>query len=146
MVGDLLLTSFQNHWVAGGALIGRPGVTCDACNQYFGQKVESKALRSFPFIEFRVLAGIPSKKGAMPSMATTIGDVHATGRMGIVELQPRTTEVASRIVTGEVSQLRLLAEVTEPLAVCGYRNFKRYFSRILNVSDDRQAVKGARNL
>lgn len=41
------------------APVGRPGATCSACNQYFGQKVESKALRSFPFIGFRVLAGSP---------------------------------------------------------------------------------------
>ena len=62
--------------------IGRPGVTCDACNQYFGQKVESKALRSFPFIGFRVLTGVSSKKGTMPSMGTSIVDVHATGKLG----------------------------------------------------------------
>lgn len=100
------------------APVGRPGVTCQACNQYFGQKVESKALRSFPFIGFRVLAGIPSKKGVMPQTATLIGSVHATGTPGIVELQPRDNEISHRVSNGKISQLRIIAEVTEPLAVC----------------------------
>ncbi len=100
------------------APVGRPGATCNACNQYFGQKVESKALRSFPFIGFRVLAGIPSKKGALPYAGASIGAAHATGTLGIVELEPRDNEITCRISTGEVSQLRLVADVTEPLAVC----------------------------
>lgn len=100
------------------APVGRPGATCNACNQYFGQKVESKALRSFPFIGFRVLAGIPSKKGALPHAGTSIGAVYATGTPSIVELQPRDNEISCRVSTGEVSQFRVVAEVTEPLAVC----------------------------
>lgn len=98
--------------------IGSPGVTCDACNQYFGQKVESKALRSFPFIGFRVLVGVPSKKGRMPSMGASIGDIHATGRLDTVELEPRTEELGRLVEAGEVTQLRIIAEVAEPLAVC----------------------------
>lgn len=101
-----------------GAPIGRPGATCDACNQYFGQKVESKALQSFPFIGFRVLHGVPSKKGAMPSMATTVGTVHATGRSGFIALEPRNQNIAGLVAAGEISQLRVIAEVNEPLAVC----------------------------
>lgn len=100
------------------APIGRLGATCSACNQYFGQKVESKALRSFPFIGFRVLAGIPSKKGSLPRINTSIGIVRATGTLGIVELQPRDDDISHRAATGAVSQLRVVAEVTEPLAVC----------------------------
>ena len=98
--------------------IGRPGVTCDSCNQYFGQKVESRALWSFPFIVYRVLAGVPSKKGAMPSMRATIGDIHATGRFGTFELEPRTEELVKLVEAGEVTQFRIIAEVTESLAVC----------------------------
>lgn len=101
-----------------GAPIGRPGVTCDECNQYFGQKVESKALRSFPFIGFRVLTGIPSKKGAKPSVATSLGAIQATGRPGVVELQPHNQEITRQVAAKELRQLRVLAEVTEPMAVC----------------------------
>lgn len=82
---------------------GRPGATCHACNQYFGQKVESKALRSFPFIGVRVLTGIPSKKGALPHLDTLIGAVHATGKRGVLELQPRDNEITRPVSTGEVS-------------------------------------------
>lgn len=101
-----------------GSAIGRSGVTCDKCNQYFGQKVESKALRSFPFNGFRVIAGIPTKKGAMPSMRTSIGTAHATGIFGRIELETRTEALTHLVHTGEVNQLRIIAEITEPLAVC----------------------------
>lgn len=101
-----------------GSAIGRPGVTCDACNQYFGQKVESKALRSFPFAGFRVLTGVPSKKGIMPSMRSSIGTIQATGRLGTVELEPRTEDLGKLVAIGDVTQLRVIAEVTEPLPVC----------------------------
>lgn len=98
--------------------IGRPGVTCEACNQYFGQKIESQALRSFPFICFRLLVSVPSKKGRMPSVGVSIGDIHATGKIGTFNLEPRTKELSRLVVAGEVTQLRIIAEVTEPLAVC----------------------------
>lgn len=98
--------------------IGKPGVTCDACNQYFGQKVEAKALMSFPFIGHRIFSGVPSKKGAMPKTQGSLGIVKATGHFGTFELLPRTEEIRRRVVSGEITQIRVLAEVTEPLAVC----------------------------
>jgi len=98
--------------------IGKTGVTCDACNQYLGQKVEAKALQSFPFVGYKVIAGIPSKHGAMASVQASIGTIRATGRFGIFELYPRSVELGKRVGAGEVTQLRILAEVTEPLAVC----------------------------
>ena len=98
--------------------VGRPGVTCDACNQYFGQKVESKALASFPFIGHRILSGIPTKKNSMPSMRSTIGEIRATGMPGIIEVEPRSERVGMLLRVGEVTQFRMLAEVTAPLAVC----------------------------
>lgn len=101
-----------------GSPVGKPGVTCDACNQYFGQKVESKALASFPFIGHRILSGTPSKKGTMPKAQGSLGFIKATGRFGTFELEPRTEEVGNRVMSGEITQIRLVAEVTEPLAVC----------------------------
>jgi hypothetical protein len=98
--------------------IGKPGVTCDACNQYFGEKVESKALASFPFIGHRILSGIPSKRGRMPKTQGSLGFIKATRRFGTVELEPRTEEIGNRVMSGEITQIRLVAEVTEPLAVC----------------------------
>jgi hypothetical protein len=98
--------------------VGMPGVTCDACNQYFGQKVESKALASFPFIAHRIFSGIPSKKNLMPSMKATIGEIRATGMLGTIEVEPRSECVDALVEAGDVTQFRILAEVTEPLAVC----------------------------
>lgn len=101
-----------------GSPIGKPGVTCDACNQYFGQKVESKALASFPFIGYRIFSSIPSKKGAMPKTQGSLGIIKASGRFGRFELEPRTEEIGNRVASGEITQIRVVAEVTEPLAVC----------------------------
>lgn len=98
--------------------IGSQGVTCDSCNQYFGQKVESKALASFPFIAYRSLFGVPTKKKALPVIRTTTGDIHATGMPGIVEAKPRSEHAELKLESGKLSQFRILAEVTEPLAVC----------------------------
>ena len=98
--------------------MGKPGVTCDACNQYFGQKVESKALMSFPFIGHRIFTGVPTKKGRMPQTLGSLGTVMATGQIGAIELEPRTEELRIRVKAGEVTEMRLIAEITEPLAVC----------------------------
>ncbi|MBC8997148.1 HNH endonuclease [Pseudomonas sp. N40(2020)] len=99
------------------APIGRPGVTCDRCNQYFGQKVESKALHSFPFNGYRLLQGVPSKKGRFVRMDTMFGKVEASGAPGIIQLEPRNDELKNLVKTGRVSQFHLIAEVSEPLAV-----------------------------
>jgi hypothetical protein len=97
--------------------IGRFGVTCDRCNQYFGQKVEAKALQSFPFIGYRLFRGIPSKKRRFVRMSTTLGQLEASGELGIVHLEPRDQRLSSLIEQGQVNQIRILAEVSESLAV-----------------------------
>lgn len=97
--------------------IGRPGVTCDQCNQYFGQKVESKALQSFPFNGYRLLQGVPSKKRRFVRVDTMFGQVEASGAPGIIELEPRNDQLRNLVETGRVSEFYLIAEVTESLAV-----------------------------
>lgn len=99
------------------APVGRPGVTCDRCNQYFGQKVESKALQSFPFNVYRLLQGVPSKKGRFLQLVTTIGRVESSGLRNILHLEPRTGCLQAPIERGEVSQFRVIAEISEPLPV-----------------------------
>lgn len=100
-----------------GSPIGHSEVTCDRCNQYFGQKVEAKALQSFPFSGYRLLRGVPSKKGRFVRMSTTLGQVEASRVSRIVLLEPRGQLLRSLIEQGQVNQLRILAEVSEPLAV-----------------------------
>ncbi|MGO4416961.1 HNH endonuclease, partial [Cupriavidus sp. KB_39] len=94
------------------------GITCDGCNQYFGQKVESFALRSFPFIGYRLLESIPSKKNRMVSIPSTIGVIRASGTSGKLELEPRSPRVAQHVVAGHICSFRFSAEVTDALAVC----------------------------
>lgn len=99
--------------------VASSGTTCDRCNQYFGQKVEASALRSFPFSAIRLMTGIPSKKGSMSSIETTLGRIQGVrDRPLSLELEPRSERLAHRVVNGEFDQVRILAEVTEPLAVC----------------------------
>jgi hypothetical protein len=51
-------------------------------------------------------------------MGVSIGDIHATGKLGTIELEPRTEDLCRLVASGEVTQLLVIAEVTEPLAVC----------------------------
>lgn len=99
--------------------VATSGTTCDRCNQYFGHKVEASALRSFPFSAIRLMTGIPSKKGSMSSIETTIGRVQGVRDHPMrLELEPRSEDLAQRVANGGVNQVRIIAEVTEPLAVC----------------------------
>jgi len=94
------------------------GLVCSQCNQYFGEKVESLALQSFPFLLFRVLLGIPTRKGNPPRMATHLGVVRGSLKAGQIGLDPVNQEVEEAINGGRITQLRVLAEPTEPVAVC----------------------------
>ena len=98
--------------------VASSGVTCDACNQYFGQKVESKALKSFPFIGFRVLSGVKSKKGKAPSTLASGGKIISSGEYGKVVFEPFNDEMELKITSGQKTQFRIIAEVTESLSVC----------------------------
>lgn len=98
--------------------VGQPGTVCDKCNQYFGQKVESKALRSFPFVQYRAITGIPSKKGKEIFARSTLGNISAGKRHQTITLTPATEEISRKFVSGEITQMRISAQVSEPLAVC----------------------------
>ncbi|WP_413816631.1 HNH endonuclease [Piscinibacter gummiphilus] len=92
----------------------RPGTTCDPCNQYFGQKVESKALQSYPFTIFRLLSSVRSKKGRLHSERIVAGQVQASGRPGNVTLALAEDVAAEHFYPAEESgTFRLLAEVKE---------------------------------
>jgi hypothetical protein len=94
------------------------GLVCSQCNQYFGEKVENLALDSFPFLPFRVLLGIPTRKGAAPMMSTSIGTVKGSLRPGQIGIDPSTPEVEEAILADKITQMSIIAEPTEPTAVC----------------------------
>lgn len=95
-----------------------PDLECNNCNQYFGAKVEGLALNSFPFLPFRLLLGIPTKKNNPPKMKTRLGTLKGSLFPGIIGLDPVSEKIEEAIVNGQITQLRILAEPTEPLAVC----------------------------
>lgn len=94
------------------------GLVCATCNQYFGSKVESKALGSYPFLPFRLLLGIPTKHKKAPFMKTTIGTLKSAQVPGRLGLDPSSDDVEQAILNDEIAQVRILAEPVEPLAVC----------------------------
>lgn len=93
------------------------GLVCEKCNQYFGAKVESAALSSFPFLPFRLFLQIPTKRGKAPRQQVTIGEIMSSGIPGVVGANPRDDEIETGIREENVTQMRIRAEVTEPLAV-----------------------------
>jgi hypothetical protein len=94
------------------------GLVCSQCNKYFGDKVEKPALQSFPFLPFRLFLGIPTRKGLPPKMVTHLGILQGSLSPGRIGIDPVSEEVEEAIDQGRITQVRILAEPTEPLAVC----------------------------
>lgn len=92
------------------------GLECAKCNQYFGSKVEPLALGSFPLLPFRLMMQIPTAKGKAPKQETHLGTLRATGMPGTLGIDPSDPRVEAAITAGRITQVRLLAECTEPLA------------------------------
>lgn len=97
--------------------VGAAGVCCRQCNAYFGQKVESVALKSFPFAAFRVFSGIPTKKGNAPRTTSHLGFVAGSPLKGCIGLNPANETISDALASGQIKKLWIPAEVTEPLAV-----------------------------
>jgi hypothetical protein len=66
---------------------------------------------------YRLFSSTPSKKGRLHSTRATIGKVAAAGQPGRLELKDATEEAQTRVTGGQITQFRLLAEGTEPVAV-----------------------------
>lgn len=94
------------------------GLVCADCNQYFGSKVEPFALRSFPFLPFRLLLGISTKHDKPPKMQARVGTLKAGPLPGHIGIDPISSDIEEAIERDRITQLRILAELTEALAVC----------------------------
>ncbi|GLQ93422.1 hypothetical protein GCM10007901_23730 [Dyella acidisoli] len=54
----------------------------------------------------------------MTSISATLGRIYASGIPGLLELAPRNHTILEKVMTDEITSFRVVAEVTEPLAVC----------------------------
>ena len=64
------------------------GYYCDECQNIFGSSIQQQALADFPFINFRIMFSIPTKKQKSPWMNTIVGKIFATDNIGILGLEP----------------------------------------------------------
>lgn len=62
------------------------GFYCDSCQNIFGSTIEQQALGDYPFINFRVLFSVPTKKKKAPWMKTIVGKMYAGGNIGLIGL------------------------------------------------------------
>lgn len=60
------------------------GYYCDECQNVFGSSIEQQALVDFPFINFRIMFSITTKKQKSPWMNTIAGKLFATDNIGIL--------------------------------------------------------------
>lgn len=100
---------------------GVRGLVCLGCNNYFGSKVESAALASFPFNVFRVMNSVVTKKGRPARLDNVLqGPVFSTPRRNVVAIEPRNETFRQGLLDGEITQMLVLAEVSEAVAVCRF--------------------------
>lgn len=67
---------------------------------------------------FRMFLGIPTKKRGAAKMVTHLGMLRGSISSGQIGIDPVNPEVEKAIEQGRISQMRILAEPTEPVAVC----------------------------
>jgi len=68
-------------------------------------------------LPFRLLAGIPTRKGRAPTIQTHLGTLRSGVVDGHVGIDPDSSEIKAAIADGEITAVRILAEPTEPLAL-----------------------------
>lgn len=94
-----------------------PGITCTNCNQYFGSKIEEKALNSFPFFHYRMYLGIPSKKGKIPTIQSVLGKIRASPVPGkYTVLEP--SEEFLNLAQGSILEEWTHADFVQPVFTC----------------------------
>jgi hypothetical protein len=75
------------------------GVVCDACNQYFGSKIESTVLQKAPFGVERVMQAVATKRGKSPlyrGKDIVLGSTGAHDRIGMLSVPPHRELRATR--------------------------------------------------
>jgi hypothetical protein len=93
------------------------GYICDSCQNYFGAKVERKALADYPFAFLRVITGMPTKKRRAPRLDSWEGEIRAGPRPSTLQYKPA-HYFAAAWRSGRKTQISLLAQPTQPRFVC----------------------------
>jgi hypothetical protein len=93
------------------------GLLCDECQNRFGSTVEQQALADYPFSFFRVLLGIPTKKGKPAWLDSWEGVLQSTARPGLLSYNPAPPFEES-VSRKQKTVLRILAEPRKPRMVC----------------------------
>lgn len=91
------------------------GLVCDACQNYFGTKVERDALADHPFLLLRTILALPTKKRKAPWLVDPLeGRVESAGQPGLLLYEPSSfiPDPSQKAV------MRFLAQPTNPRAVC----------------------------
>jgi len=107
--------------LGGGDLAVLPNDTvCDSCNHYFGAKIESKVLRDYPFNVLRLFSGVRTKKKSWAALNHPIGKLKASPYDRIIGLDPSDDETEHRLLAGNRTQFRIIAETENPLLMCRF--------------------------
>jgi hypothetical protein len=93
------------------------GLVCDACQKYFGTKVERDALADHPFLLLRTLLALPTKKRKAPWLHDPFeGRLESGGRPGLLHYEP----AAHFQDASEKSVMRFVAQPRKPRNVCRF--------------------------
>ena len=95
-----------------------PGVVCDFCNQYFGSKIEGVAAADFPLNMIRLMNGVITKKRKWATLPHYKGLLEARPIPGTIGLECASDEIEQRIMNGQITQLRVLAQTRHPALLC----------------------------
>lgn len=100
---------------------GVRGLVCLRCNNYFGTKVEQAAIASFPFNLFRVMNSVVTKKGRPARLDNVLqGRLFSTPRRNVLEIEPRDETFRQGLLGEQITQMRIIAEVSDAVAVCRF--------------------------
>jgi len=93
------------------------GLFCDQCQNRFGSAIEQQALANYPFSLFRVLLGIPTKKGKAPWLESWEGVLRGSLQPGQIGYDP-SGMFETVMEEGNKTQIRILAHPIKPDMVC----------------------------
>ncbi len=116
------------------------GLYCDRCQNRFGSSIEQQALGDYPFSLFRVLMGIPTKRGNAAWLKSWEGILRGSSVPGTIGYDP-TTPFLSATMSGKKTAMRVLAEPLKPSFIC--RTLLKMGLEVI-ASDNRDDVFDAR--